>query len=515
MTQDVKSTSLYKSYHLYKSTSHEVRSPLHKKTPKENNKAAVYGGVTAGMVAGAGILFLLLSKGVSRKIHGAIKRYTLHINEKLIQKNMDNVGQKTRSITKKAGDFLSYLQIVTNTSSIKDALAKKILPNWFNELSSALFKKSAINTVDNSYNEAFSQIDNFLKLARQHAGKHAGVIEQRTQAIKETMNSSFNRFQRMERINYTEEQLDGLNQKVLGEIWKATKNLEHKTLKNFVAQDLAQNAKDKINGEINAARKIITSNIPSLTENLNKLAGELKDSIILNNPKGYKNINEIQKLIKEFSKHKGANEALHRKETVNKIIEQLNILKNGENSQKYENTINEIINTIKNDKKGEIEEILTLLRETTDEKTYKKIIYPKAQAAIRALIKANKREGNDLFDKIRDIECGSASWDAVTLAAGFALTGAYMANTKSTEEFVSAGLQSGLPAVATLSSVFFATSKLLSGGIAIAFGMITGFVTNAFGVKVNGIAQAKLAQQKEMHKVYNMYKENSSSFKST
>lgn len=524
MSQSIKTTSLYKSYASY--SSEEPMSMkngyLHKNNKK--NHFTAYGTTTLGAVAGIGLLFFLFSKGGPRKVSAFFKRQSQHLNEKMsgmLSTNKNAVNRITYHVMKKLSNVFSYFQGITNIASLKDIACKKILPKRFHEITSSMFKKSAVRTVNNSYTVALSDMEKFLQTVVSKADpNNKAEIERLVNNIRDNLNNSFEHFARTDRRNFIENEFVNLDKEVINTISNATKNRQWRSYVSFIAEDLAQPAKDAVNIEINFARKLITNNIAAISKDLNVYTEKIKGRLIPADTNGYQSINRVEDLIKTYSKLSGSSENAERKQISEKIINEIDeIIAKVATSSRYDKEKQNIIDDAQmireiliHNKKGDIEEILTILRNSTDEKTYKKMIYPASQRAIKSLIKANEDEGIKLVDKIRDIEVGSACCDSATILGGVAFTGAYMANTRSQEEFVSTGLQGGIPAIATLSSVFYATSRLLSGGAAIIFGFAMGTLFNTIGTKIDGIAQKYMAKQKEMKKVYSMYQANNKSF---
>ncbi|MCD8025236.1 MAG: hypothetical protein LUE64_06840 [Candidatus Gastranaerophilales bacterium] len=100
-----------------------------------------------------------------------------------------------------------------------------------------------------------------------------------------------------------------------------------------------------------------------------------------------------------------------------------------------------------------------------------------AAKADKAFEKAYAKEGLDLFEKLRDINCGSAPTDILSMAGTAGLFGLYAAQADTKEERTGVVLTTGVPLGVTLGTTLFATIKMVSGIKALGLGMATGFVT--------------------------------------
>ena len=130
------------------------------------------------------------------------------------------------------------------------------------------------------------------------------------------------------------------------------------------------------------------------------------------------------------------------------------------------------------------DEIIDILRSSVDEKTLNNIINAKTNAQ-KSLNNAIRTEGNDLFDKIRDIKIGSAPNDILGMLSTTGMLGVYLAQAKDKDQRVEAALTTGVPLGLGMLSTTFATMKMYTGIKALAFGAIATFVANTIGKAIN------------------------------
>ncbi len=118
---------------------------------------------------------------------------------------------------------------------------------------------------------------------------------------------------------------------------------------------------------------------------------------------------------------------------------------------------------------------MDIAHEVLDAETYNKIVLPKYKNFQKSLQGAYHNEASDVLDKLRDINCGSAPTDFMTLIGSTALLGVYTAQAESNDERVSLGL--GVPLISTVGTNLLCAIKSISGGKSMAISLLAGFVT--------------------------------------
>ena len=136
------------------------------------------------------------------------------------------------------------------------------------------------------------------------------------------------------------------------------------------------------------------------------------------------------------------------------------------------------------------ETIFETLKGKVDEKTFETLSASR-QNAQKSLNNALRTEGNDLFDKIRDIEIGSAPNDILGMLGTTGMLGVYLAQAKDKDQRVEAALTTGLPLGLGMLATTFATMKMYTGMKAIAFGAVATFISNNIGKIINKEYQKK------------------------
>ncbi len=128
--------------------------------------------------------------------------------------------------------------------------------------------------------------------------------------------------------------------------------------------------------------------------------------------------------------------------------------------------------------------IMDGLKNTLDSETLEKINKTRANAQ-KSLNSAIRTEGNDLFDKIRDVKIGSAPNDILGMIGTTGMLGVYLTQAEDKNQRVEAALTTGVPLGLGMLSTTFATMKMYTGMKALAFGAITTFIANTIGKAIN------------------------------
>lgn len=105
--------------------------------------------------------------------------------------------------------------------------------------------------------------------------------------------------------------------------------------------------------------------------------------------------------------------------------------------------------------------------------------------AANSLNNAIRTEGNDLFDKMRDVKIGSAPTDILGMAGTAGLMGVYLAQAKDKDQKVEVALTTGVPLGLGMLATTFATMKMYTGIKSLAFGAVTTFIANSIGKIIN------------------------------
>ena len=167
-----------------------------------------------------------------------------------------------------------------------------------------------------------------------------------------------------------------------------------------------------------------------------------------------------------------------------------------ENSKKYgynedavksiSSYVAEVEDIISKSSKGELQEILTTYKAYLPRNEYLKL-KSKVQSAIKSLDKSIDIETVQYVDKARDLRLGSAPTDVLSIVGTVGAVGYYVNKADGKDEKISASLKYGIPAIGAIATSLYCTARLISGGKAMFFGLISGWAINKVGEAVDNV----------------------------
>ena len=275
--------------------------------------------------------------------------------------------------------------------------------------------------------------------------------------------------------------------------WDASYNL--KNLKNnvkgmtqsFVAQQLMAADKAKLIQNATSKRALITNDIADICSSINLALKDVDSLISLKDGETIKNVATLKNHLKKTIKNASRGMGLKRDDLSALIINDTNKIISSIKS-KPELYSQEIISKIdakfvdarkiaENSKSGEVQEILDIYKKIFPEKEYNKIA-KSMRKYNKSLNKSINIECNSFFDKLRDFSMGAAPMDVLDIVFGIAPMALFMAKAKDRDKRISIGLKYGIPTIASIGTSLYCTAGLLSGGKALIFGLIVGFISN-------------------------------------
>ena len=153
------------------------------------------------------------------------------------------------------------------------------------------------------------------------------------------------------------------------------------------------------------------------------------------------------------------------------------IIANQQNLRKsYFKSITDLIDS-KNS--GELQEMLSIYEKIAPYEL--SLIRPQVTKAVTSFDKSLNLETVEFFDKVRDLELGSAPTDLLSILASGGMIAYGLTKAKDSDERMSVTLKAGIPIVGAIATSLFCTARLISGGKSMVFGAVSGFVLNQIG----------------------------------
>ncbi len=282
----------------------------------------------------------------------------------------------------------------------------------------------------------------------------------------------------------TEKTTDGFMEKIKGK--KLRDLLTEPVAGKVIEQDKAKytsNIKSKMDSITHTASTVIEDNTDNIT-GLRKLIGTQDIDAYAELDRTIRTLDKYKRAVFDGTlPPKTAREEICTR--LDKLVEQVSKT-NNPNSAKAIDTINGIKKAImENVQGGSSEEILDIAKQVLEPDVYNKVVLPKYRTFQKTIQHAYHNETIDVLDKLRDINCGSAPTDFMTLIGSTALLGVYAAQAENNDERISLGLSTGLPLISTVSTNLGCAIKSISGGKAMAVSLGIGAVTKFICDKIN------------------------------
>ncbi len=492
-----------------------------KYVPREDKKSSnkvIVTLATSALALGFGILAIMGAPKGTNKLLNKIK----NILEKKIAKTKtskagENVNQFYLSSLNKVNSFIEKSESINNFTSIKDALCKKLMEkrNWSKKIYekiTKLFEKTSRETVVASWQNtkhkisktftSMEKIDKEILAAKgdkditingitQKGKEWLEIIKNNRKDIAEILETNTSKGKsvaRYKKIKAATEHLDDVTIEIFKD-WRNRKLYQTFAADRVILKDktalfdelmtfrkqISYTREDKLNLVKNIVKKIenytATSNY-SILQQFNKLKSDLNIKAGIDDKTLLNELENLQKALKEGKVKIDAENHVYEM-----IAKSKNIIA-GKETKAY----GEISAKIP---EGKLDEILKIYKSLIPEK-YSKIEKMSANA-IKAIDNSINIESEQFFDKVRDLQIGSAPTDALSILGSAAMIGVGLVKAKDNDERVSVTLKAGIPVLGAVATSLYCTARLISGGKAMAVGLLSGYILNKIGEKTDDI----------------------------
>lgn len=477
----------------------------------EPKKQGVSGKKIALYAMGAGFGVLALMKGVmSKSFAKVLDKWKISLEKKLSKDS--KMKNFYRFALSKVDSFRNRFESINNITTLKDVAVQRLMygkkgqrtfTRRIHEGITGFFDKISRRTVNSSYaktHKRFATLNEQMEVINERLLHN----DPNNQQIKETINAIRNR---MLTVNTGLEKGFGINARtarlrqmnnasegLFDYFWNASlsdvRNFKSKNMwSSYIAEDYLLPHKMKMANETGILRQAITHDINDSYKASIKAFDNIQKFI---NPKDTKTnavLNELRNKLARYKKLSGEDEILKRQELNQEIIANLKRLSSTFNSGGYEpqamsaisNYVKEVETIISKGSKGELQEILTLYKKVLPRSEYLKL-KKQVQNAVKSLDHSIDTETNKYFDKARDLKLGAAPTDVISILGTVGAVGWFLGKSKDKDEKISASLKYGIPAVGAIATSLYCTARLISGGKALLFGLLSGWAINKVGV---------------------------------
>ena len=468
-----------------------------KKEDDRTHKLALTIGIGA-LVLGFAILSLMRGPKGQNKILSKIKDF---LEKRIVKsKTGDTISQFYLCALNKVNSFIEKSESINNFTSLKDAGFKKVmgLRKWTEKIHNKItkmFEKASRETVLTSWqntkhrmNKAFTKLNDFDHKILTQYGDKAVTINGVTKTGKEWVEILSNGRKEIGTVlqeNTSQNKLIGRYKKIK----TSTKDLDNVTLtafkdwrkkelyQTFVADRAILKDKAQMFDEMNIFREQISFNRQHKLDMAKDLIKKVEN---LAGSKDFKVIKQLSQLKSDL--RKGISE--------DKLIEGIDELNKALNKGSSIDPKNEITvmlekakGFLKNQKEGKMEELLKIYEKLLPD-DYSKI-EKESSAFIKSLDKSINTESIQFFDKVRDLQIGSAPTDVLSIVAATGLIGTGLIKADNKDERVSVTLKAGIPVLGALATSLYCTARLISGSKAMIIGLVSGKILNIIGEQVD------------------------------
>ncbi len=392
---------------------------------------------TSAVLLGFGVLALMkgMPKGFTKKLEklkGVLEKRLDKLSEEAKTSRMAGFYRYSLNKTEKAAE---YFNSINNASAFKDIL--------------------------------FAKLMNKTKATRKIAQKITGVFERFSRkTVLNGYENARNRFNRLYEV------FGAADNKIIAANPKKVVTIDGKTLTAkewlMVINDKKLNMAQTFNGYF--GKNAVQGRYKNAKEAMLNLEEKVWDLSFGNVKENYKN-----------------------KELYDTFLPEA-ILQNDKSFlQKKVNWYRDII-TGSAERDGHLDEIMKIYKELLSPEDFQKM-QQTAMAARNKLDRAVQLETDKFFDKLRDLQLGSAPTDFLSMVVGLATVGAGLTKAEDNDERISVSLKYGIPALSAIATSLYLGATLVSGGSALILSTLSGMLMNKVGTKVDEYRQKHLAQK--------------------
>ena len=478
---------------------------------KKSHKLGVTLAASA-LLLGFGTLAILRG-GANKGLAKLLSKWKLSLEKKL--SNGTKFEDLYRFILNRTNDFLNKSESINNFTTLKDVLFQKFMfgkngerkfTRKIHEGITAFFDKISRKTVTGYYNKAqtkfsnlteyFSALNEKIRLQNPNDVRiqiKLDDISKRMAHINENLEKGFGTNARNTRYQQIQRDCEGLFEFFWDASFRDIRNFKSKNMwQSFIAEDYLIPAKMRMSNNTDILRQAITHDIDDNYKATIKAIFNIQKFV---NPADTSTNDILRKLRAKLDAYRllsGDDEIIRRNKLNNEIIEELQKLSlsfnaraskynyNSETVKSILDYVNSVENIISKSSKGELQEILTAYKSILPRKEYLKL-KSKVNSAIKSLDKAIDIETNQYFDKARDLRLGSAPTDVLSILITGGAVGYYLNKSENKDEKCSVAIKYGIPAIGAIATSLYCTARLVAGGKAILFGLISGWLMNKAG----------------------------------
>ncbi|MCQ2957538.1 MAG: hypothetical protein MJ180_01395 [Candidatus Gastranaerophilales bacterium] len=492
----------------------------------ERKYGMLYTGVS--VAAGGGILYALHRGGQLFNFTNFLKKHFTKYQAKTFNKLGEYpFFQKIRYAT---GSGISYVSqkmlefgnIVGNMNPFKDIafnrFTGKIGLNPFLDRVTAFFTKSAKKLTLSKYERAGEDLLKFRNclgevitklnakggankaLAEKLAGYSHDLEEEMQKIVGQNFTQRFDNTVSMLN-NHTEEQFLEVFKRSKDKSFFGTLFEKVKECGDFLPAKVMEKYKNLLFKDLNGSKMKISNSILDLCQTLSKSIDDIFYSAPFKNEKISQSYLKIRDLLTQFKdpsilKGKRAIIRANLIKELEKASIEFSAMQNGNTKT---TALNHLIKIISEDKKGMVEEAVSLCKalKKTDPELYKELIKTRNQFQ-HSFNEAINFETDKTYRKLLDFSLHSLPTDFLTIFAGIGGVGYVLANRrKSRREKMRTNIEKGIPVLGGIAVSFLSNMRMVASGTgAIFLGLVSGIALNRIGRTINHYYMKKEFEEK-------------------
>ncbi len=470
---------------------------LIKAEEEKSHKVIITLGASA-LILGFGILLLMRGPKGTNKFLSRIKNF---LEKKVAQTKSSKTGTALDrfylSSLNKVNSFIEKCESINNFTSIKDAVCKKIMykKNWSKKLYKKitnLFERTSRETVVASWTNTKHRLSKTFKnleklddkILQENGAKDItinGVTKKGSEWVEILRNSRKDIFEilganvnknkstaRYKRIKTATQNLDD----VTIEIFKDVRNKD--LYQTFAADRVILKDKADLYDEMNLFRQAISFNRHDKLEMARNILKKIEGFTVTDDYNLLTKFNTLKSNLKN---------GVSDKELLCNIDELREALQKGRAKIDAQNYVFERLDKVKElistNRTGKMEEMLAIYKRLLPEDYAK--IEKQTSHAVKSIDKSINIEAEQFYDKVRDLQIGSAPTDALSILGSAAMIGVGLAKAKDNDERISVTLKAGIPVIGAVATSLYCTARLVSGGKAMGVGLVSGWILNRIG----------------------------------
>lgn len=482
------------------------------KEKKSNNLG--YNIAAIALMAGFGVF--LLTKGFSKKSSFKIDKISKFLEDKAAKlsenKNLTNVQNFYLSTLKSAKSLLNKSKAIFTFATLKDILFQKafaLTPTLkkTRDFLTKWYEKVSVRTTKKSYSKTLIKFEslygNFAEANRKIPKAQTDILEKKIQNVRTNYFNAFSEDARNQRYIQYKNDMEGIDELVWNKTYKDIKGFikNPDTYTKFLAEELAAPAKFKLNNTVSKLKNKITISrhdnyivTKGLVNNIDRFIDptDRESRILMRNlrthlesyrktledgvGRGFPN-SDVAKDLKELNSYISQS-GKYDKETVKHASE----------------SINNLTRVLSEDKQGEIQEIMEIYKQHLSYADYEKL-KKSVHKALSSLDHSVDLETDKLFDKVRDLQLGSAPHDTLAILSSFGLIGWGLSKAENSDERTSVALKFGIPALAGILTTIWCTMSLIASGPSLLIGLASTIPINMLGEAIDNMRK-KYKEQK-------------------